>query len=97
MLSVCHFVFHPPRYNKCKILVNLAEGQIRMILNSKINIVRESLMSVVMVTFAQRPKGLQSFLLLYYFLYNRNRRSLKIKLTPLGKKDKENVRSPKQM
>lgn len=56
-----------------------------MISNSKINIVRESLKSVVMVTFAQRPKGLQS-LLLYYFLYNRNRRSLKIKLTPLGKK-----------
>lgn len=51
----------------------------------KINIVRESLKSVVMVTSAQRPCGLQSFLLLYYFLYNRNSTSLKIKLTLLGK------------
>lgn len=54
----------------------------------KINIVRGSLKSVVMVTPAQRPCGLQSFLLLYYFLYNRNSTSLKIKLTLLGKKKK---------
>lgn len=57
----------------------------------KINIVRESLKSVVMVTSAQRPRGLQSFLLLYYFLYNRNSTSLKIKLTPLGKNRQKRI------
>lgn len=57
----------------------------------KINIVRESLKSVVMVTSAQRPCGLQSFLLLYYFLYNRNSTSLKIKLTPLGKNRQKRI------
>lgn len=62
----------------------------------KINIVRESLKSVVMVTSAQRPRGLQSFLLLYYFLYNRNSTSLKIKLTPLGKnRQKKNMQEVK--
>lgn len=83
--SLAFCISFPSRNNRCKILVNLARGQIRVILNSKINIVRESLKSVVMVTSAQRPCGLQSFLLLYYFLYNRNRTSLKIKLTLLGK------------
>lgn len=57
----------------------------------KINIVRESLESVVMVTSVQRPCGLQSFLLLYYFLYNRNRTSLKIKLTLLGKNRQKRI------
>lgn len=46
----------------------------------------ESLKSVVMVTSAQKPCGLQSLLFLYYFLYNRNSTSLKIKLTLPGKK-----------
>lgn len=57
----------------------------------KINIVRESLKSVVMVTSAQRPCGRQSFLLLYYFLYNRNRTSLKIKWTLLGKNRQKRI------
>lgn len=61
----------------------------------KINIVRESLESVVMVTSVQRPCGLQSFLLLYYFLYNRNRTSLKIKLTLLGKNRQKRIRKSK--
>lgn len=84
--SLALWISFPSRNNKCKILVNLAEktdkSDIELI---KINIVRKSLKSVVMVTSAQRPCGLHFFLLLYYFLYNRNSTSLKIKLTPLGK------------
>jgi len=58
--------------------------------------VRESLESLVRVTSAQRPCGHQSFLLLYYFLYNRNSTSLKIKLTPLGKnRPKKNCKKSK--
>lgn len=93
--------FIPSRNNRCKILVNLAEktdkSDIELI---KINIVRKSLKSVVMVTSAQWPCGLHFFLLLYYFLYNRNSTSLKIKLTPLGKnrqKKKKYARSQKQI
>lgn len=98
--SLALWISFPSRNNRCKILVNLAEktdkSDIELI---KINIVRKSLKSVVMVTSAQRPCGLHFFLLLYYFLYNRNSTSLKIKLTPLGKnrqkKEKRNMQEVK--
>lgn len=51
----------------------------------------ESLKSVVMVTSAQRPCGLQSFPFLYYFLYNRNRTLLKIKVILLGKNRQKRI------
>lgn len=50
--SLAFCISFPSRNNRCKILVNLAKGQVRVIWNSKINIVRESLKSVVMVTSA---------------------------------------------